>query len=321
VQEIEREAQPPQQARERAREGAGDAPAPAHGENRDGRQDRGEIEDRSGNPDVKSEKARTYTFGFVFRSPFEHALARAFTLAIDWYRAKVSDAIDQVGAQTTYDLCFNRDGISNPTYSIDDPNGMCRRIVRNTETGERLYVDSMYANLGTLDTSGIDAQMSWTVRPADLGIDAPGSLSLDLSFNKLLKFGSQSFPTSPMIENKGTLARNGLYSYRAFTTLRYTVRSGDVALTWRRLPSVRSAMYVTDPATPFAGAESYNLFNLAGSWRISDTIGITLGIDNLFDRDPNRVGAGPLDNGAGDTVPGYYDVLGRRYFGGIKLNF
>jgi outer membrane receptor protein involved in Fe transport len=287
----------------------------------DGRQDGGEIEIRSGNPDVKSEKGRTFTFGAVFRSPFEHALARNLTVAIDWYRAKVSEAIDQVGAQTTYDLCFNRDGVSNPTYSLDDPNGMCRRIVRNEVTGERLYVNSIYANLGLLETSGIDLQTSWTVRPTDLGYDLPGSLSLSLSFNKLLEFGSQSFPTSAMIENKGTLARNGLYSYRAFTTLRYTVPSGDVALTWQRLPSIRSAMYVTDPQTPYSGAKSYNLFNLAGSWRLSDTIGVTLGIDNLFDRDPNRVGAGPFDNGAGDTVAGYYDVLGRRYFGGIKLTF
>jgi outer membrane receptor protein involved in Fe transport len=287
----------------------------------DGRQDGGEIELRSGNPDVKSEKGRTYTLGLVFRSPFEHALARNFTISIDWYRAKISKAIDQVGAQTTYDLCFNRDGKSNPDYSLDDPNGMCRRIVRNEETGERLYVNSTYMNLGTLDTSGIDVQTSWTVRPADLGADMPGALSLSISLNKLLKFGSQSFPTSPMLENRSTLARDGLYGYRAYTTLRYTVRDGDVALSWRRLPSIRSAMYVTDPLTPFAGATSYNLFNLAGTWRLSERIGLTLGVDNLFDRDPNRVGAGPLDNGAGDTEPGYYDVLGRRYYGGIKLNF
>jgi outer membrane receptor protein involved in Fe transport len=80
-------------------------------------------------------------------------------------------------------------------------------------------------------------------------------------------------------------------------------------------------MYVTDPLTPFAGAASYNLFNLAGTWRLSEMVGLTLGVDNLFDRDPNRVGAGPLDNGAGNTVPGFYDVLGRRYYGGIRLNF
>jgi outer membrane receptor protein involved in Fe transport len=124
-----------------------------------------------------------------------------------------------------------------------------------------------------------------------------------------------------VVDTAGSLARGGLYSYRAFTTLRYTVKLGDVALTWSRLPSVRSATYVTDVTTPFAGAQAYNLFKLAGGWRLNDAIGVTLGIDNLFDRDPNRVGAGPLNNGAGQTMPGYYDVLGRRYFGGIKMNF
>lgn len=50
-------------------------------------------------------------------------------------------------------------------------------------------------------------------------------------------------------------------------------------------------------------------------------VGVTLGIDNLFDRDPNRVSAGPVNNGAGDTFSGDYDVLGRRCYGGIKLRF
>ena len=58
------------------------------------------------------------------------------------------------------------------------------------------------------------------------------------------------------------------------------------------------------------------------------------GVDNLFDKDPNRVGAGqiftiPVENGGGTTVTngsgstsaGYYDVLGRRYFVNLKLRF
>ncbi len=199
---------------------------------------------------------------------------------------------------------------------------MCRRIVATDVTGERLYVNSTYMNLGTLDTSGIDLQASWTMRPADLGTDLPGALSLSLSFNKLLKFGSQSFPTSPMLENKGTLARDGLYSYRAFTTLRYTLRDGDVALTWRRLPSIRSALYVTDPLTPFAGAASYNLFNLAGTLRLSDRVGADLGHRQPVRSRPQPGGRRPPGQWCRrHRVPGYYDVLGRRYFGGIKLNF
>jgi outer membrane receptor protein involved in Fe transport len=292
----------------------------------DGRTDGGELELRSGNPDVKSEEGRTWTFGLVFRSPFEHALARRLTFAIDWYRAKVTGAIAQVGAQTTYDLCFNRDGVSNPTYSLDDPNGMCRRIVRDPVTGDRQYVQSTYANLGTLQTSGIDVQASWGVKPDELGLRVPGTLSLDILFNKLLSFESQSFPTSAVLENKGTFIRDGstsrgIFDYRAFTTLRYALAAADVALTWRRLPSIRSANYVADPNTPFAGAASYSVFNLAAGWALSSVIQLTAGIDNLFDRDPNRVGAGPGNNGAGTTEPAIYDVLGRRYYAGVRLNF
>jgi outer membrane receptor protein involved in Fe transport len=293
----------------------------------DGRTDGGEIEQRSGNVNVRSEEGRTWTFGMVFKSPFEHALARRLTFAVDWYRTQVSGAIAQVGAQTTYDLCFNWDGSSNPNYSLDDPNGMCRRIVRSGVTGDRQYVRSTYANLGTLQTSGVDVQASWIVEPAEVGSPRmPGSLSLELLLNKLLEFKTQSFPTSNVRENKGAFIRDssvarGMFAYGAFTTFRYTVSAADLSLTWRRLPAVRAASFVTDPSTPFSGAESYSLFNLAASWRTTDVMQLTAGIDNLFDRDPNRVGAGPANNAAGNTEPAIYDVLGRRYYAGVRLTF
>lgn len=294
----------------------------------DNRTDGGEIETRSGNPNVKSEEGRTWTLGFVLTSPFEHPLARSFSLAVDWYQVKLTGAIAQVGAQTTYDLCFNRDGLSNPELSIDDPNGMCRNIVRDPVTGNRDHVDSVYANLGAIETSGIDVQASWTVRPSELGFRRiPGAVSLEVSFNRLIEFESQSFPTSEVRENRGTLSRLssqsgfGLFDFTALTHLRYTNQGFDLALEWRRLPSVRSQNFVTDPQTPFAGADAYSLFDLAGGWSVSETVRVLAGIDNLFDRDPNRVGAGPLNNGAGTTLGGVYDVLGRRYYAGIRLHF
>ncbi len=45
----------------------------------DGRHDGGEVERRSGNTDVGSEKGETWTFGAVFRSPFEHELTRGLS--------------------------------------------------------------------------------------------------------------------------------------------------------------------------------------------------------------------------------------------------
>ena len=146
-------------------------------------------------------------------------------------------------------------------------------------------------------------------------------MSLDVLFNKLLDFGVQSFPTSRVVENKGTLAREGLFDYRALTTLRYSAFGADVAVTWRRLPSIRNESYVTDSLTPFAGAASYDLFNLSAGWNINPFVRVVAGVDNLFDREPNRVGAGPNNNGAGNTEPSIYDVLGRRYYGSVRLSF
>lgn len=36
---------------------------------------------------------------------------------------------------------------------------------------------------------------------------------------------------------------------------------------------------------------------------------------------PNRVGVVPGNNGAGTTLPGFYDVLGRRYYAGVRMSF
>jgi outer membrane receptor for ferrienterochelin and colicin len=47
------------------------------------------------------------------------------------------------------------------------------------------------------------------------------------------------------------------------------------------------------------------------------------GIDNLFDRSPNIIGALPGTTAAvGEPDPaGTYDVLGRRFYLGVKVDF
>jgi outer membrane receptor protein involved in Fe transport len=47
-----------------------------------------------------------------------------------------------------------------------------------------------------------------------------------------------------------------------------------------------------------------------------------VGVDNLLDKEPPVVGANPgVNNAKGSTSPGYYDVLGRRYYVGAKARF
>ncbi len=300
-----------------------------------GRADGVILQESSGNRDLKSEEGTTWTLGFVFSAPFENPALSGTTISVDWYKAKIEDAISTITAQSAFDLCFNRDGTSNPTYSVDDPNGICRAIQRDERTGAALQVSSTYQNLGLIQTSGLDANVNWRAALTDLGMgSAPGHLSVNLSFTKLFEYKAQEFPTAPALENKGTLARFGLFDWRTVTTFRYSLPTWDVALNWRHLPSVKNQAYVTDRETPIEGAGSYDVFGLTANWNINEQLGISGGVDNVFDRDPERVGAGQIQsinatsgggqtviNGVGSTFPAYYDVLGRRYFVNLKLRF
>ncbi len=300
-----------------------------------GRSDGVMLQISSGNRELQSEEGTTWTIGTVIRSPFSHPLLSGTTLAVDWYKAKITDAITQVSAQTTYDLCFNRDGSSNPTYSIDDPNGVCRNILRDDVTGAALSVNSTYENTGAIDTSGLDIQLNWRALVADMGLgNLPGSLSASVSFSKTFNFEAQDFVGGTVLENVDTLSRGGLFTWRTTTNLRYAASNWDVGLNWRHLPAIKSANFVTDPATTVKGAHPYDIFGLTANVNVSKKVAVGAGIDNLFNRDPNRVGAGqvftiPVENGGGTTVvngagstnSGYYDVLGRRYFVNLKLRF
>lgn len=70
------------------------------------------------------------------------------------------------------------------------------------------------------------------------------------------------------------------------------------------------------------GPVSYSLFALSAGWQLNDTVSLRAGIDNLLNAQPVIVGANPpLTNDATTTLPDYYDVLGRRFYLGVKLKF
>lgn len=49
---------------------------------------------------------------------------------------------------------------------------------------------------------------------------------------------------------------------------------------------------------------------------------IFLGVDNVFDNDaPNLLNGTSFNATSTDTASGVYDILGRRYYAGVRLNF
>jgi iron complex outermembrane receptor protein len=269
-----------------------------------------ELAIQSGNPNLRNEEADTWTLGFVYNSPFEGLFERA-TLAVDWYRIEIADAIAIGDSWAVYAKCFNQDG-SNPTYAyVDD----CALIARDQD-GYRATVITPYKNLGGIETSGIDVQLNW-------GFDAlGGALNLSSVVNILDYYRDQQTIKDPWIDATGTLARGGQYDYRVLNTVTYMRDSWSIGLRHNFLPEIENQAYATNKATTIRPTDSYNNFSAFGSYTYNEQLTFRGGVDNLLDADPEIVGYNPgVTNAKGSTSPGYYDPIGRRYYLAVEMSF
>jgi iron complex outermembrane recepter protein len=270
-----------------------------------------ELANITGNTALLNEEANTWTAGLVLTSPWEGIMSNA-SLSIDWYQIKIKDAIAPTDAWSVYSKCLNHDG-SNPTYDVN--NDYCKLITRDTD-GYRATVDTPYFNRGGIETSGIDLQFNWNI---PIGA---GHLNLNSVINFLDYYRDQVSPADPFVDSTGTLARGGQYDYKTFTTATFAQGEWSAGLRHRFLPSIEDASAATNPNTTVKGTSSYHMIDLFGSYRFNKTVQLRGGIDNVFDIDPEIVGETPgVTAAAGVTNAQYYDVLGRRYFLAVQLDF
>jgi outer membrane receptor protein involved in Fe transport len=113
------------------------------------------------------------------------------------------------------------------------------------------------------------------------------------------------------------------FKWRLNSTVGYDFGPGQLGLTWRHFPGARHAALATNATAQQDPVRAYDIFDLAGRFRVNDVVELRAGIENLFDREPNIVGriAGVTD-AVGEPEPGgAYDVLGRRFYLGAKVEF
>lgn len=264
-----------------------------------------------GNPNLRPEEADTFTVGAVFDPKWVLPGEGRFRLSVDYYNITINGAIGSLGANLTYQLCFNADGQSNPTY---DPNNIyCQTVGRQKEpgTGSPSGVFSLYLNQGEIKTSGVDVQ-------ADLRFDVgPGRMGVNTMVNYLDSFTRRVGPGAPTLEYAGF--NGGYFRWKTFTDISYTLGDGTLGLRWRYLSPTKTQDYLVTPCKAtrcFADTKDYNMFDLYWNVRLGEHYTVRGGIDNLLDRDPPLVRGIP-----GNTDPQNYDLLGRRYYIAASAKF
>jgi len=265
-----------------------------------------------GNPNLREEKADTYTIGAVITEPFDHPLFERFSMSVDYYNISIKGAIDSLTPDTILGGCFNADG-TNPTYDINNAN--CRRF-RRTGVGDINGLLQIAENLGAIRTSGIDTQLDW-------GTELPGGLG-DISLNTIVTWADsyrvQEVSGQPFLEYIGSIGDDpgdALPEWKAAFTGTYTYGSAMGQLRARYIGAMRNENVVVDPTSTDEGVPSTWYFDASASWQITEELSIRGGVNNLFDKKP-RLYTDSVDS---NTDPSTFDVIGRRFFMGASVKF
>lgn len=294
---------------------------------------------QEGNPNLQSEKADTWTVGFVLNSPWEdNAWLSGLTLAFDWYKVDISDAIMTYSLDYANFRCYGSALVTTPAEAAAQAaTPGCQLTPRNQATGGALNTTVSYDNQATIATSGFDINLSWAAQLQDLGFNLPGGLAMNLQSTVLDYYRTKLSPANFDVETdwKGSLGptlpgtNGGAYSYRIFGNLMYMQDNWSVALRWRHLPSVWSTGVTGQLSVPSQDAiiannqavsggadgillgytpnteiktSSYNIFDLSFTWAINETFALRGGINNLFDTSPRHSAS------SSGREPGVFDL-------------
>jgi iron complex outermembrane receptor protein len=272
------------------------------------------ISNLSGNSSLRSEEAKTMTFGLVAD------VAENMTLTFDYWRIELDDMIAPQVPDTLYRECFSFD--TNPSFSPNHPS--CDLILRNPISGAVATVDIIYTNEAAADLAGYDLQFDWR---RELG---PGNFTFNALATVTDHWKTRVNANAPWLDFTGTTGPNDIrgvnqfaYDYRLFTTLGYFIGDWSASLRWRHLPSITPEGAIRTTAQ-YTDTPSYDIVDVSGRYGIGDNWELRFGIDNLFDKAPPIVNQRTVAEGytqTGITNPAFYDVLGRRFFIGMKVQF
>jgi iron complex outermembrane receptor protein len=264
-----------------------------------------------GNPGLREETSETMTVGAVLRLPF---LDR-FNLAVDYYEIEVDDAVSTMNAQTTLDVCYQL---------LDANSEPCRAITRLPGSGQVYQVRASNSNIGSLSVEGVDLTVDYTFNLPRLPGPGDGASELGLLLHTgwLFKRESQIIG-APVIDCAGYFGSctaqgaGGSPDFKALFMATYNSGPLMVRSQVRHLGALDPLANIA--ATTPVQADAVTYVDFSGSWRFNDAFEVYAGIDNAFDADPPLLTSSW--GGDANTDVTLYDVIGRRYFLGMRARF
>lgn len=273
-----------------------------------------------GNPNLKAEIGHTKTFGAVWKPNF----FRGFSLAVDYYDIKITNAITQVSGVTSsiQQICYASGGTSPYCAFQSRPNGFGDTSAANTVTA--WYNQPL--NIGALTTYGIDFEGNYAGRL----LDRPFTARVLTAWQPHIRYIQPGLPTFDMGDTAfGPSGQSASPSWRITATTSYQLLKPlrvDLEYRWRNPMKISSdPTYVWAPGQGTVGAYGQAAINL--SFQVPDKrfekLEFFLNIQNLFNANPQAInstgssGSPGFNNGWALTD----DPIGRYYTIGLRGKF
>ena len=256
----------------------------------------------SGSPTVQEEEADSLTIGAVYTPTGLEGLS----IAVDYYDITIEDAIKSPSGTTVMNRCHD---VSPSTF---DP--ACDGLIfRGAGDGVVLDIFAAANNEDIIQTSGFDVEASYyfdNLGSGDLLVSFGANFLTDYSITGQARdiqelSGEVLFP-----ELRFNLNFNyNLNDFGIFSQIRYrgeTVDRNDNTILNDNLNNIDSVVYV----------------DLRGSYNVSESVNVYLGVNNLFDESPPNMGSSHKYHQNGVSTNGTaFDTVGSQWYAGVSATF
>ncbi len=266
------------------------------------------LYESTGNAFLEEERINSRVFGATSNI---HALwpllPGDLTISANWWRHGVTNVVSRNDGGTALQRCYGSENLSDFLCGINPVTGNLF-IQRDPVTRQVTKVETIFLNNGMLRTSGLDARLQYFAEFS--GFALADTFSLDALYTYTHRSRSQQnlSTAEDVLEGLAAFPRHQLHITASLGTETYktvwTVRRRGKALSSRAIDIPETHI----PAVVYVDA--------AFQLRPTQNTILFAGVENLFDTKMPIVAFAP-----NAYFFEHYDVIGRRFFAGIKAEF
>lgn len=291
-----------------------------------------------GNPNLKPEESTSWNIGVVLSPPLPSRFG-SLTLTVDRWRIKQKNVIGLVDFQNamTLDYLLRTQGSSNPDVVRAAPTAADAAVVAGTglaPVGELLYVVAPFDNLLPVQVDGIDFNVEYRIRTGlgrfSVNLNAAHLIGYDVlaaSSTQSIIDAVSSGAINPLVSVQGggsVLNREGQPSWRFSGSLNFSSGPVELGLFTQYLSDVYQNSIVNAAGDRFI-VKGQTTFNLYASYHFESEgvlkgTSLTLGVRNLFDKNPPMAASTLAANGGG-YLSTLYAPQARYWYVGVKKSF